>query len=279
MSEIKGAIETIVAMGAAGILRTVEDHAGSAQGENPFLVIRHDYKVEDLEKFLPEPTRKRGTFQFEDTASFVAYVKKHKDEPATALYATFKDAPGRLRVPSFTAVFDDHSTDGPLWRQHKAVYDCPLSDEWKAWLASNKKPYGQEEFAQFIEDNLPDIVRPEGAAMVEISKSLQAKKSASFKSGIKLENGDVQFEYSEETKGTAANGTLEIPSEFVIAIPVIVNGPKVEIMARLRYRIPEGELTMWYDLLRPHKVIEKAFRDTWEAIGKETEIAVLHGKG
>lgn len=277
MSLDKEAIEALVARGAAAVVRTVET---IDDGVNPFLVIPADYKVEDLEKFMPAPTRKRGTFVFEDAQSFISYVNLHKIN-ATAIYATLKEA-NKLRIPSFAAVIDEHDGDdgvGPRWRSHKASYECQLSDEWKIWIASNKQPIAQEVFAQFIEDNLPDIVRPDGATIMEVAKTLEAKKDVTFKSAIRLENGDVQFAYSEETSGRAGNGTLEIPTEFVIAIPVIVNGPKVEIKARLRYRIPNGTLSFWYDLLRPHKVIDDAFDATWERITKDTDISILYGKG
>lgn len=245
--------------------------------KNPFAVIPNDFKIEDLEKFLDVPTRKRGTFQFHDTASFIAYVNLHKGAD-TAIYATLKDS-GQLQIPTFAAVIDEYSKDTTAWRGHKATYECRLSPEWKIWMDKNKKPGGQVDFAQFIEDNTPDIVRPEAAEMLEIAKSLEAKKAVSYKSGIKLENGDTQFQYTEETVGKAGgNGTLEIPSEFVIAIPIVVNGPKIEMKARLRYRITEGVLQFWYDLERPHKIVEAAFKATWEQIEKETTIQVLHGQ-
>lgn len=276
MSIDKEAIEALIAIGEAATVRTLKN---IDRDENPFLVIRSDYKVEDLEKYLPNPTRKRGSFVLEDTSSFIAYVKRHKNDD-TGLYATFKEA-GGLRIPSFVAVFDEHSKSSKQanWRQHKATYDCQLSEEWKIWIRSNKSQVDQTTFAQFIEDNLPDIIRPDGASLMEVAKTLEAKKDVSFKSGIRLENGDVQFQYSEDTTGRAGNGTMEIPSEFVIGIPIVFNGPVVEIKARLRYRIPNGALTFRYDLVRPHKAIEEAFMGTWGKIEVDTELMVLHGKG
>nr|WP_253704684.1 YfdQ family protein [Citrobacter amalonaticus] len=28
------------------------------------------------------------------------------------------------------------NADNPSWAAHKAVYDCPFSDDWKAWSAT-----------------------------------------------------------------------------------------------------------------------------------------------
>lgn len=82
----------------------------------------------------------------------------------------------------------------------------------------------QAEFAEFIERNLPDIVEPVGADMLEISRSLQAKKKVSFASGIRLANGQTELTYEEDIQGTAAKGKLQIPEIFKIGIKVIEGG-------------------------------------------------------
>ena len=56
-----------------------------------------------------------------------------------------------------------------------------------------------------------------------------------------------------------------------------VGMPPVDVMARLRYRIEQGNLTMWYDLVRPHKVAEQAFSDAMKIIGSECGTPVLIG--
>ncbi len=38
-----------------------------------------------------------------------------------------------------------------------------------------------------------------------------------------------------------------------------------------------GIRDVWYDLIRPMKVVEEAFRDIWEAIGTQLEVPVLYG--
>ena len=50
------------------------------------------------------------------------------------------------------------------------------------------------------------------------------------------------------------------------------------VTARLRYRIADqGKLTMWFDLLRPHKVLEDAVREVWHQIQTETGLTILNG--
>lgn len=249
---------------------------GAAQGDAkrigdygvPYAVVPDSYRVESLEHTLPIPTRKRGRVALNDAKSFIAYFKKHN--MASSIYAT-------LNPPRFLAVFDDHERDQAGWREHTAEYQCPLSVEWRTWTSSNKRQMKQADFAQFIEDNLPDIVEPSGADMLEISRSLEAKKKVNFASGIRLSNGQTQLTYEEEIQGTAAKGALQIPEIFSIGIAVLEGGPRYKVEARLRYRIDEGRLAFWYDLLRPHKVLENAVMDVWKEISDQTKQEIFHG--
>ena len=61
-------------------------------------------------------------------------------------------------------------------------------------------------------------------------------------------------------------------------MPVFENGQKYRVDVRFRYRIGQGgDLTMWLELVRPHKVIEDAVKQLREHIGKETGLQVLNG--
>lgn len=240
-------------------------------GNTQVVVVPDGYKVEDLERLLDVPARKRGTYRMRDALSFVGYYARHRNSVGTSLY-------GRVNPPSFMAVFDDHRMDSiGGWRDHVCVYECPLSVEWLAWIASNKKVMKQADFAQFIEDNLPDIVEPAGADMLLISRTLEAKKKINFASGVRLDNGEVQLTYEEEVAGTAAKGKLQIPETFSIGISVLEGGPRYKLTARLRYRIEGGNLTLWYDLLRTHKVLEDAVLAVWQQIETDTGDKIFNG--
>lgn len=236
----------------------------------PFVIIEGNHKVQDLEKLLPTPTRKRGTTKVRDAASFVVLYLAHRTE-SSRIY-------GSVEPPRFEAVLDDHQKEAPGWREHRLVYDCPLSVEWKTWLGMNKKPMSQEQFAQFIEDNLPDVIEPAAADMLEISRTLEAKKKVNFASGIRLSNGQNELTYEEQVSGTAAKGKLQVPETFALAIPVMEGGARYRVTARLRYRIgDQGALAMWFDLERPHKIVEDAVQQVWTAIKTETGEPIVNG--
>lgn len=251
-------VRTAADLGAANVgVQTV--------GGEPFVVVPAGYMLQSLEDRLARPTRKRGTLHYGDVESFCRAVAEHATD-STRLYAD-------MRKPEFRAVFNDHGRDDPGWRDHIAVYACPLSVEWQTWLGANKRAMTQEAFAQFVEDNAPDCVSPDAATMIEISRTLEAKKKVSFASAIRLSNGEHVLSYEEEISGTASKGKLTVPDVFSIGIAVLEGGQRYALNARLRYRIADkGVLSLWYDLERPHKVIEDAVREVRDSIAAETSL-------
>lgn len=257
--------ETVAALAAMGLeVRAAETDA------KPFVIVPEGYEVRDIESHLQAPIRKRGTVSVRDAESFIAVVKAQASE-ATVLYRT-------VEPPRFVAVFNDHA-GGPGWGDHTAIYDCPLSPEWRAWHDANKRVMKQEDFAQFIEDNLPDVVKPAAASMLEVSRSLQAKKKVSFASGIRLDNGETQFTYEEKVDGTAGSkGQLRVPDIFTIGVPVFEDGEHYAVNCRLRYRIADqGALSMWFDMERPHKIVEHAVSELRAKIEDATQRKTLNG--
>ena len=191
--------------------------------------------------------------------------------PQTRLY-------GQANPPKFTAIFNDNAGTAPGWQDHRAVYSCPLAVEWREWTAKNGQAMNQEAFAKFIEDNAPDIVTPPAADMIEIARTLEAKKKVSFASGVRLDNGATEFTYEEDIQGTAAKGRLQVPQTFTIGVSVMENGPRYAVTARLRYRIADkGALTLWFDLERPHKIVEDAAREVRDQIAEGTGLRIFNG--
>lgn len=239
-------------------------------GSTPFVVVPEGYKVQDLEHLFQTPARVHGHRTMRDVDSFVATVAMNAGDN-TILY-------GCLNPPSFKAVFNESSTGAPGWADHTCTYDCALAIEWKTWKGSDGKQMDQAAFAKFIEDNAPDCLDPTAADMIEIARTLEAKKKVNFASAVRLDNGQTDLTYEEEIQGTAAKGRLQIPQVFQIAIPVFENSARYTVEARLRYRIGEGgKLSLWYDLVRPHKTLEAQVREVWKQISASLGMTVLNG--
>ncbi|MET3514313.1 uncharacterized protein YfdQ (DUF2303 family) [Pseudacidovorax sp. 1753] len=261
-------VPAALAAGAASVgIKTVD--LASLKGQAPYAIVPEGYELQECTDFLLQPIRKAGTTKLNDAASFIAVVNDQKGE-ATRLYST-------VNPPTFLAVFNDTSAE-PGWRDHRASYNAPLSPEWQIWLGSSGKACSQTDFAAFIEANMLDIIEPEGAVMLEVSRSLEAKKKVEFASSIRLSDGSVQFNYEEDIQGSAHKGQLKVPEVFVLAIPVFENGEPWRVEAKLRYRINDGgKLAIWYELVRPHKVIEAAVKDLRAKIAEGTGLDILVG--
>lgn len=233
------------------------DHQGLAA---PIALLPDGVGVHTLEHLLPNPTRTRQKLTVLDAESFIAYVNRFADA-ATAVFCNGPD--GR----TFLAVIDYHQPTAPAWRDHVATYRCPTSIEWGRWKENDRKRMDQATFAEFIEENVRDITQraneandPSPADMLEISRTLEAKKNITFRQGIRLDNGQVQLTYNEEIDGRAGEaGQLRIPEQFFIAVKPFLGGDAFCVPARFRYRILEGRLQMWFELVRPDKVLEEAY--------------------
>ncbi len=250
-----------------------------AGGNSAYAVIPSTCKVEDLTRFIvndntERPVRKAGTIKVLDGPSFCEY------------HTLFADGDSRVFADEttgrFLAILDYHqTTEGPSntarWCKHRLDLTLRASAEWTAWKAKDGKQLSQTDFAEFIEDNAPDIVTPDAATMREVAMDLSAKSDVDFGSAIRLQNGQVQFKYSEKIVGTFGNGQIEIPERFVISIPVHIGTERIEVTARLRYRINSGKLTFSYHLLRPDAIEREAFAATRSAISTALGIRIING--
>ena len=244
----------------------------SVFGDAQFVVHKNDEELHSLESLGAKPMRKKGIITVRDTTSFLLYFKIH--QLGSAIYGSYKP-------PKFTAVFNDHQRDDAGWGDHRMVYDCPHSPEWATWIGSDGRQMPQVNFAEFLEDNLPDVIasnesEPTGAQMLEVAQSFTAKSDVNFSSAVRLQNGTVQFTY-EETTEAKSRGDFKVPEKFFIGIAVFEQGPKYRMEARLRYRINGGKLMVWYDILRPHKILEDAVKNIWDEIQTGTTVQIIHG--
>lgn len=248
--------------------------AGAAQSEPKFFdigaycVVPPGYQVESLERFRSTPFRKTAKVTLDEAESFIRYFNAHATESSN-IY-------GQVDPPLFVGVIDDDG-EAAGWKQHRVEYTCPYSKEWAAWKSRDGQGMSQQEFAEFIERNLPDIVEPPGADMLEISRSLQAKKKVNFSSGLRLANGQQELSYEEEIQGTSAKGKLQIPETFQIGVRVLEGGSPYAVQCRLRYRIKDATLVMWYEMVRPHKVLEDAVQEVCDLIERDTTKLIYRG--
>lgn len=258
-------METLLA--AIGSTEALQEVEGT-----PLAIVPAGYKVEDLSKYLALPRRKRGIFVMDDAASFCKYVNIHKVVGVSMLYGSQDDA---KQSYSIGAVFDDHSEASTGWGQHLSVYRMPFSDEYLAWSKQNGQEMMQQAFAEFIEENLPDIIQPVGAKMMEIARKIKITKNAQYVSETIEANGNVNLIYKEENEQT---GTLKLPEDMKIGIPIFRGSKKIPLMAKLRYRLAGQRVVLWYDISRLEQEVAAEFAAVCADVKQATGLELLFGK-
>lgn len=237
-------------------------------------------KIFDEEKLLEQPHRKSGSILLDDDDSFIAYINRHKIEDYSTIYcqADYKES-----KVNFNCVINDHGGDqfDQQWRDHAALYQPEFSEEWRRWIGGNKRQLSQLEFAMFIEENLNDIAAPEGmptgSQLLEMALSFQANQDLRFKSAIRLQNGGVNMSFVQDDDNQTL-ATMQMFEKVAIGIPVFWNGDAYQITARLRYRVREGKLTFWYELIRSDKTLEHATKQLIEKIKLGTALPLYFGR-
>lgn len=230
----------------------------------------------DLEQYQDRPFRKRAEVVMLEPESLVRYVNQHKCDGKTAIFANVDADTGTGRI---IAVLDYHETETTLacWGEHTVRSELPTSPEWDAWRSFMARGLvTQGEFAEFLEEMLPDVVEdpsglarrpgePEYAtanAVFAAAMKLQLKSDVAFRNAVNLDNGNVRLEYTETTEeGTGEDGNAEVPKMFVIRIPIYRGAAAFYIRVRLKYRLERGAVRFSLRPIRMHRVISEALAD------------------
>lgn len=232
---------------------------------------QHKDITEAIEQAQAAPSRKRGVFTLKDVDSLLVYLQDQKAQEGAYVYAD----PDKRTI---TAVFNDLRAEAG-WRDHRAQFVAEFTPEFQRWLsgsgASNAK--GQAEFAEFIEDNLGDITEPAAQQLLDVATTIQAATGIEFKAARRLDNGQAQLTYIENVEARAGvDGSLQIPKAFNLGLRIFKNGDGYKLTARLKYRLSGGSVRFWYELERPERAVEDAFKGYIDKV-RESGYTVLLG--
>lgn len=263
------ASEIMKAAAAIGEHRII-DEAGQ-----PYAVVPDGWRLTDLENTLPRPTRLRRKHALHTPDALISYATQF----ATILQGTTLFLTARaddLTTARLQIVFDHGSAASPEWADHRATVDLRPTAEWKVWTMANKAKFAQFDFAAFLEDNLPDIETPDGATMLEICRTIEATSKGHFRATRRETDGSTTISYSDDVDIQAAS-TLTVPQTFTIAVAPWQGSDRYNIECRLRVRVDKGAMAMWYDMVRPEKVLEHAFAEIVDKVATATTLTPIAG--
>lgn len=246
-----------------------------------------------LDEYRDRPERIRGKASFTELGSFVAHVNRFK-VPAESV--VFCDRSGAC--PKLLAVFDYHSAGKPGWAGHRGEYPFPLDPTWVTWKALDGKPQAQSDFCAFLDEHVCDLrdpanpgVRARAAELAELhrlrfadpssvaqaARDLWVKADTEVKSAVNLQNGDVRVSFTVETKAGIGTEQVEVPTAFLLQVPLFRSGALHLVPVRLRYRATDGKVTWTLSLVRADLVLEAAIAEVVEAVRADTALPVLLG--
>ncbi|MDE2441598.1 MAG: DUF2303 family protein, partial [Betaproteobacteria bacterium] len=110
---------------------------------------------------------------------------------------------------------------------------------------------------------------PTGAQMLEMALTFEANQDMRFKSAIRLQNGGVQMSFVQDDDAQTLQ-KMSVFDRFSLGFPVFWNGDAYRVDARLRYRVRDGKLTFWFELIRQDKVLEAATQTLIAQIREKT---------
>ena len=99
-----------------------------------------------------------------------------------------------------------------------------------------------------------------------------------FIKAVRTATDNENFEYSEETNATSKKGDLELPTKFVLGLPVYFGEPDTEVHAFLRWRLDDGALTLGIQLHRVEHVRQAVFKQIVLDVASRTECPAVFGK-
>lgn len=227
------------------------------------------WDVDKQSDLMERPKRNTLTLSFKDLDSFCNYVRDHATEDSS-LYLQ-----PNIKKLEFSALacIDDCKRNLPNWRQEKVTYIPETSLEWEEWTRNNKKKMGQEDFALFLEEHLCDIVddangKTSALTLLQAVTNLYEVRNVTYGSKVSLSNGMASFEFKEQN---GESGKIQVPTEFVLGIPVFEDGPAYTIRAKLRYRIDRnnGSLCLWFELQLINRIFKNAIERQSKAISEK----------
>lgn len=208
----------------------------------------------------------------DERASLVGYVNRFSDH-RTVLVADYDTG-------CIGAMLDYHGdfdagmlAPGPV--KHKATLKLRDSEEFQRWAKVQGQLLEQSEFAAFLEENSEDIVDPDPAVMIEISRDLEATQGVVFKASNRLESGDRAFVYETQTH---TKGEMKIPREFRLSIPLYQGEEPVTLRCAFRFRIGGGGLLLGFEWRRVEYQRQAYFAQIAHAVAEETGRPLFIGR-
>jgi len=122
----------------------------------------------------------------------------------------------------------------PAPNEHNVTLRLRPSEEFSRWDKFVKDGFhDQETFARFLEENSCDVLQPDPATLIEISRDFEATVGQTYKSSTRLDNGDRRLIFDTESRAT---NDVVIPQQITLSMPFYNGEEPSNIVAKFRWR-------------------------------------------
>lgn len=288
-------------------------------GESELIAIPEKRKVVDVSKERTKateeikPIRRKGTAVLTELQSIIDWTNRFKDDDSALFANPDPDAPSLTSVINYNLqgeAGEMNRMGDPKARHgdHRAVYQFPLSDEWKAWTEVSGEALAKDELGEFIEANAKDIFDPTPAIisggmndtnepwenrlietamkiegrygqltqLLQMSKRFAVHETSDLTIKTDRDTGEAAVTFLNEHK--APDGQkLNIPNLIIIAIPVFRGGAPYRMPVRFRYRKSGSSVTFILTPYNPEKAFDAALKEAVSTATEETGLPTFFG--
>jgi len=197
------------------------------------LALPNDFKLIEMEEEGRLPPYPEQRVTVDDRASLSAYANRFSDS-RSVIIADYDALAVSARLD-----WHHHNQDGAAVGktgpdEHSVTLKLRPSEEFQRWNAFVKAGFvNQETFARFLEENSADVLLPDPATLIEISRDFEATVGQTYKTSTRLDNGDRRIVFETDTRAT---NDVVIPQKITLRIPFYNGEQPSDIEAHFRWR-------------------------------------------
>lgn len=223
--------------------------------------------------------------KLQQVESMVAYLNRFKNGDSL-LFAN-------IQTNTILATIDYHRAPElgeptATHNKHSATLVLPFSLEWQIWTSIDGKLMSHVDFANFLEENGPDVlplgtmrdaagnmIEDAPSTMLELVRELQVKSNYGASSAIR--NGDYVSIEMQKADDISTKRSVALPNQIDINIPVYFGEAPVLVHALIRRRVDDGALKLGIKLVRPEQARQDEFKRIVLGIEQDTMVPAHYG--
>ena len=264
---------------------------------------------------LFKPLRRKGTARLKDLDSLIAWANRFKGDSSVLFSDPDQSNPTLQCIANYHGAgpsnSDGSSGDSTAEHcDHRAVYDFPLSKEWRKWMGASGSPMDKDEMGEFLEANAKDIQDPtpnilglrhddanienwekrlintarqiEGrygqlSQLLALSRHFQVYESTNLEVSSNRDTGEQSIQFTNEHKDKDG-APIKIPNLIIITIPVFEGGAAYRMPVRFRYRKKGSSLAFILTAYNPQAAFDDALSGAVQTAAEATGLEVFMGQ-